>query len=497
MQLNKNYILSNNIKSKDITVGPLENMPEKVIQFGEGNFLRAFVDWQFNELNKQGLFNGRVVLVQPLEKGMVDTINEQDGLYTLLLRGIQKGKEIEKTEIITSVSRGLNPYEDWKGFLECAANPELRYMVSNTTEAGIAYSNLPFSENECPSTYPAKAAAFLYERFKKFNGDASKGLIILACELIENNGSTLKKYILRHAEDWKLGKDFINWIETANYFCNTLVDRIVPGYPKDEIKEITEKLGYEDKIIVAAEIFHLWVIEGDDKIKDELPFAKAGLNVVWTNDLQKHRTLKVRILNGAHTTFTIPSFLAGNDTVRESVNDEILGKFVHEAIFNEIIPILDFPEEKKIEFAKNIIERFQNPFMKHYLLSIALNSVSKFKVRVLPSLLEYQKANKRLPDALTFSLAALIMFYKNKLSNYNKLDLREYPINDDPEVINFFKSMQLGTDYPEAIKMALSNKYFWDTDLNQIKGMTEKVTGYYKSISLIGIRKAISEILKK
>ncbi|MDR3627054.1 MAG: tagaturonate reductase [Ignavibacteriaceae bacterium] len=495
MQLNKNHILSNDIKSKDISIGPLENMPEKVIQFGEGNFLRAFVDWQFNELNKQGLFNGRVVLVQPLEKGMVNTINEQDGLYTLLLRGIQQGKEIEKTEIITSVSRGLNPYEDWKGFLECAANPELRYMVSNTTEAGIAYSNLPFPEDACPSTFPAKAAAFLYERFKKFNGDANKGLIILACELIENNGSTLKKYILRHAEDWKLGKDFINWIENANYFCNTLVDRIVPGYPKDEIKEITEKLGYEDKVIVAAEIFHLWVIEGDEKIKDELPFAKAGLNVAWTNDLQKYRTLKVRILNGSHTTFTIPSFLAGNDTVRDSVNDEVIGKYLNEALFKEIIPVLNFPEEKKLEFAKEIFGRFRNPFIKHYLLSIALNSVSKFKVRVLPSLLEYQKANKRLPDALTFSLAALILFYKNKFSGEAKL--RDYQLNDDDAVINYFKELSSITDARTAVAKVLSNKDFWDVDLNLVEGMTDKVTEYFTAICQSGVRESIIKLLKK
>jgi len=496
MQLNKKYILSNDLKSKNISVGPLQNMPEKVIQFGEGNFLRAFVDWQFNELNKKGIFNGKVVLVQPLDKGMIDVINEQDGLYTLLLRGIQNGKETENTDVITSVSRGINPYEDWNGFLECAANPELRYMVSNTTEAGIAYSSLPFPVNDCPATFPAKAAAFLYERFKKFNGDENKGLIILACELIENNGSALKKYILKHAEDWKLGNDFISWIENANYFCNTLVDRIVPGYPKDEIKEITLKLSYDDKIIVAAEIFHLWVIEGDERIKDELPFAKAGLNVVWTDDIQKYRTLKVRILNGAHTTFTIPSFLSGNDTVKESINDEALGKFINEAIFNEILPILNFPEEKKLQFAENIIERFQNPFIKHYLLSISLNSISKFKVRVLPSLLEYNKKFNRLPDVLTFSLASLILFYRNNFLNYNKLVLRNYEINDDPAVIAFFKDLGPESDTPEAIKLTLSNKDFWDADLNQIEGLTEKVTKYYTLISNIGIREAIEKILK-
>jgi tagaturonate reductase len=496
MQLNKKYISSNNLTTKNISVGPLEDMPEKVIQFGEGNFLRAFVDWQFNEANTKGLFNGKIVLVQPLAQGMVYTINQQDGLYTLLLRGLQNGKQIEKTEIITSISRGLNPYEDWKGFLECAANPDLRYIVSNTTEAGIAYTKLPFPE-ECPATFPAKVTAFLYERFKKFNGDANKGMIILACELIENNGSTLKKYVLQHAEDWKLDANFINWIEKENYFCNTLVDRIVPGYPKDEIDEITQKLGYEDKVIVAAEIFHLWVIQGDERIKDELPFAKAGLNVVWTDDIQQYRTLKVRILNGAHTTLTIPSFLAGNNTVKESVDDNILGKFIDEGIFNEIVPVLNFPEQMKVEFAKNIIERFQNPFMKHYLLSIALNTVSKYKVRVLPTLLEYHKTFNHLPKVLTFSLAALIIFYKNKYSNLNRIELREYPINDDASVVDFFNELGNETDCRTIIKKTLSNVDFWDTDLTQIEGLTEKVIEFYKSISLIGMRDAIIEILKK
>jgi tagaturonate reductase len=273
------------------------------------------------------------------------------------------------------------------------------------------------------------------------------------------------------------------------------VDRIVPGFPKDEIEEITLKLGYEDKVIVAAEIFYLWVIQGDEKIKDELPFAKAGLNVVWTNDIQQYRTLKVRILNGAHTTFTIPSFLAGNNTVKESFDDSTTGQFINEGIFNEILPVLNFPDEMKVEFAKNTIERFQNPFTKHYLLSISLNSVSKYKVRVLPTLLEYHKIYNRLPKILTFSLAALIIFYKNKYSNLDKLELREYQVNDDPDVINFFKDLSNETDYRAVIKKTLSNVSFWDSDLNQIKGLTEKVVEFYKSISIAGMRNAIMEIL--
>jgi tagaturonate reductase len=497
MQLNKKYILSKDFKVKDITVGSLEKMQEKVIQFGEGNFLRAFVDWQFNELNKKGLFNGKIVLVQPLAEGMIDVINRQDGLYTLLMRGLKNGRQIETTEIITSISRGLNPYKDWKGFLECAANAGLRYIVSNTTEAGIAYNKLLFSKDECPSTFPAKVTAFLYERFQKFDGDLNKGMIILTCELIENNGSALKKYVLQHAEDWELGSDFTNWIEHGNYFCNTLVDRIVPGFPKDEIEDITHRLGYEDKVIVTAEIFHLWVIQVDEKIKDELPFAKAGLNVILTNDIQKYRTLKVRILNGTHTTLTIPSFLAGNNTVKESFDDSIISQFINEGIFNEILPVLNFPNEMKVEFAKNTIERFQNPFIKHYLLSISLNSISKYKVRVLPTVLEYHKMYNRLPKVLVFSLAALIIFYKNKYANIDKIELREYEVNDNPDVITFFKDLSNETDYRTVIKKTLSNLNFWDTDLNPIEGLAEKIVEFSKSIINTGIRNAIIELNSK
>ncbi|MHB1688364.1 MAG: tagaturonate reductase [Ignavibacteriaceae bacterium] len=496
MQLNRQFIKSNKNLLNNIAIGPLEDMPERIIQFGEGNFLRAFVDWHFNEVNKQGLFNGKVVVVQPLKEGMIDAINNQDGLYTLLLRGIHNGKQIENTEIITSISRGINPYSDWKVFLDCAANHDLRFMVSNTTEAGIAYTKIPFPGNECSVSFPAKVTAFLYERYKKFNGAKDKGMIIIPCELIEDNGDTLHKYILQHAEDWNLENNFIQWIEENNYFFNTLVDRIVPGYPKDEIETLTKRLGYEDKIIVSAEIFHLWVIQGNKIASEELPFVKAGLNVVWTDDIKPYRNLKVRILNGAHTMFTIPSFLSGNDTVQESVEDEVVGDYIEQGLFNEIIPTLNFPEEKKLQFAQEIIERFQNPYIKHYLLSITLNSISKFKVRVLPSLLEYYEMNKQAPEALSFSLAALISFYRGYCSN-NSLNgsSRKFILNDDAGVIKFFNSLKNQNDCDEVVKAVLANESFWNFDLNKINGLTDIVSYYYKSIGSLGMKPAIEELL--
>jgi len=496
MYLNRKFLETNKDNLKNISTGSLEEMPERVIQFGEGNFLRAFVDWQFDRLNRKGLFNGKIVIVQPLKEGMINAINEQDGLYTLLLRGIQNGKQIEKTEIITSVSRAINPYSDWNDFLSCASNPHLRFMVSNTTEAGIAYTKTPFPKEECPASFPAKVTAFLYERFKKFNGADDKGMIIIPCELIENNGTTLKKYILHYAADWDLEKEFSEWIEKNNFFYNTLVDRIVPGYPKDEIEGLTKKLGYEDKVIVSAEIFHLWVIQGNEIAREELPFVDAGLNVVWADDITPYRTLKVRILNGAHTMFTIPSYLAGKNTVRESVEDDATGNFLKEGLFNEIIPTLDVAYEKKMKYAEEIIERFLNPFIKHYLLSITLNSVSKFKVRVLPSLLRYCEINNRVPETMTFSLAALISFYKGLCSGYSENgNEREHPINDDEKVMMFFNGLKNQNDCDKIVQTVLGNIDFWDRDLNDVEGLTDRVSYYYKSIGKIGMKPAIEKLL--
>ncbi len=496
MRLNREYFEKAKNLNPNVTVGPMGNMPEKVIQFGEGNFLRAFVDWHFNELNKKGLFNGKIVVVQPLEKGMIDVINEQDGLYTLLLRGIQNGVQIERSEIITALNRVINPYTDWQAFLKCASNPELRYIVSNTTEAGIEYTPADFPVNECPASFPAKVTALLYERYKIFNGADDKGMIIIPCELIENNGITLKEYILRHASDWNLESGFSKWIEKSNYFCNTLVDRIVPGYPADEIEVLTNKLGYEDRVIVSAEIFHLWVIQGDKRAAAELPFNEAGLNVVWTEDISAYRTLKVRILNGAHTMFTIPSYLKGHDTVKESVENKLTGSFIVEGLFNEILPTLDFPEEQKLAYTKSVIERFQNPFIKHYLESITLNSVSKFKVRVLPSLIKYYEIKNSVPDVLSFSLAALIAYYRGYCrAEQVKTGIRDRKLKDNEEVISFFEKLRETQDCNESVKTVLANHEFWDYDLNSIDTLTEKVCKYYQSISKHGMNAAIEKLL--
>jgi len=485
--------------------GEIKDFPEKVLQFGEGNFLRGFVDWMFHRLNEQGLFQGRICVVQPIENGLVDVLNEQDGLYTLILRGIQGGKVVEDKEIITSVSRGINPYKDFDEYLKCAENPELRVIISNTTEAGIKYNPEDKLADTPPASFPGKLTVLLYRRFKAFNGDDSKGLIIIPCELIDRNGEQLKKIVLQLSDEWNLGNDFVDWMNRSCYFVNTLVDRIVTGYPRDEIAGLQEQLGYEDKLLDTAEIFHLWVIEGDKQLEEELPFTKAGLNVIWTDDQMPYRERKVRILNGAHTMTVLAAYLYGKDTVKECMDDEVISLYIKKGIFEEIIPTLDLPKEELEEFANAVLERFSNPFIKHYLLSIALNSTSKFKTRVLPSITEYVNRVGKLPKILTFSMAALIAFYKGREIKGTSLvgtrNSQEYTINDDLPVLEFFKGVWAEFDGSESgvyalVEKVLSWKELWGSNLNDIPEFTNAVAGCLKNILFNGIHKAMQNVLK-
>lgn len=481
MQLNRATIAQITARGT-VAVGPLDLFPEKVIQFGSGNFLRGFADWMFNELNKRNLFNGRVIIVKMLSSHSPGKLNQQDGLYTLLLRGVQNGKVVEQAQIITAISRELNPYIEWKQFLACAELPELRYVVSNATEAGIEYVQTGQPASECPASFPAKLTAFLFHRYKHFAGAPGRGMVILPCELIERNGTMLKELILRHAADWKLEEGFAEWLKTACRFFNTLVDRIVPGYPTEEAASLAQSLGYEDTLLDTGEPFHLWVLEGDMSVSRELSFADAGLNVLWTDNLTPYRTRKVRILNGAHTMSVLAAFQAGKDTVLEMVNDKTIGTFMRRGIFDEIIPTLDLPEKEKSDFAASVIERFQNPFIKHHLLSISLNSVSKFKVRVLPSLLKYAELKQRIPEVLAFSLAALITFYRGKLDKHGVYmgdrNGTPYEIKDNQEYLRFF-NQQWQTNVSDVAVLTrniLANQDMWGRDLSVISGLTDTTT---------------------
>jgi tagaturonate reductase len=481
-----------------------ENLPERVIQFGEGNFLRAFVDWMFDKMNKNGLFNGRVVLVQPIAEGLAGMINDQDGLYTLLLRGLQDGKATEIKDIITSVSRCINPYSQWQEYLKCAENADIEFVVSNTTEAGIAFNSSDKLDDAPPLSYPGKLTAYLYHRFKHFKGDASKGMVIIPCELIDRNGDNLKKIVLKLADLWNLPAEFKSWVLENNQFLNTLVDRVVTGYPRDEIKEITAKLGYQDNIVDTGELFHLWVIEGPKELSARLPFTKVGLNVIWTDDMTPYRTRKVRILNGAHTSSVPAAFLYGLETVGEMMDHEVLGKYVRSIIADEIIPSIDLDKAMLKEFADAVVERFQNPFIKHYLLSILLNSASKFKARVLPSILEYYKLQGTLPEKLTFSLAALIAVYKDGKIDGSAMQAKraagEFVMKDDMAVLEFFVKTWAAYDGSAAgaekvAKEVLGNIQMWGQDLNQVAGLTAKVGGYLHKITASGMKTVVDELV--
>lgn len=425
-------------------------------------------------MNEKTSFDGDVQIIQPLSSGLASMIEKQDGLYHVLLQGILHGKTYQESRLISSVTGAMNPFDDYDAYLKSAENPSLKFIISNTTEAGIAFDPADTDHESLPVTFPGKLTALLYQRFKTFQGNKDAGLVIIPCELIEKNGEQLLSCVLNYAQLWQLPEAFTTWVSESCSFCNTLVDRIVPGFPKDSIKEIQEELGYEDNLVVKAEPFHLWVIEGPEELKEIFPAEAAGLQVKFVKDLTPYRTRKVRILNGAHTTLVPVAYLKGLRTVRESVEDPKIGNFLNETIFQEIIPTLDLPEEELKQFANDVLDRFKNPFIHHELASIALNSISKFKVRVLPSLLEYERVKETWPTNLTYSLAALIMFYNPETG---------CPVKDDEEVCNFFKNIWVHGNIEDVVEQTLAKTEFWDQDLNQKSGLKTVIVGHLRTMS--------------
>lgn len=464
--------------------------PVKVLQFGEGNFLRAFVDYAFQKLNKEVDFNVGIAMIQPLENGMVDMINDQDGIYTLFMNGIKKNEKIQDIELIDNVVKGINPYKNYDDYLALAKEEELQFVISNTTEAGIEFIETDTYDMRPPVAFPARLTVFLHERFRYFKGATDKGLTIIPCELINYNADTLKEIILKYSDLWQLGDEFKFWLTNSCTYHNTLVDRIVPGYPRNEIEEYNSKLNYQDNLIVTAEPFFLWVIEGDDALREKLPFHKTNLNVKIVSDMQPFRTLKVRILNGAHTAMVPFSLLYGNETVRETVDGEFTGKFV-DSVIEEISGTLDMDENDVKSYAEEVMDRFRNPFIKHLLSDIALNSVSKFKVRVLPSILEYYNKNQQLPVNLTFSFACLILFYKG---NWND---KELPVKDSQDVVGVFASAWKQSDLHKVVDTVLSNQDFWEQDLTKINGLSQDIVFAISEIEINGVEKAYSNVNKQ
>lgn len=471
--------------------------PIKVVQFGEGNFLRGFVDYMIDIANEKGVFDGDIVLIKPIEFGSLQTFHDQDCQYTVSLRGIVDGEAKVLNRVVTSVTDVVDTYAEYEKYNNLAKLDSLRFVVSNTTEAGIVYDSSDRFEANPPKTFPGKLTKFLYTRFQAFAGDMEKGLVMLPVELIDDNGIMLKKCVIQLIEQWELSAEFKNWVEKACVFTSTLVDRIITGYPKDEVESIWTELGYEDRILVTGEPFALWVIESEKDISKEFPLPEAGLPVVFTDNQKPYKQRKVRILNGAHTSFVLASYLAGNDIVLESMQDDDIKNFMMKTIFDEVIPTLTLPEAELKEFAEAVITRFNNPYVKHALLSISLNSVSKWRARCLPSLLGYVEKTGTLPKHLTFSIAALMAFYTGTEIRGKALighrDGTEYEVLDDKAVLEFFaaNSNQATGDF---VKAYLGNIDFHGQDLTKVKGLAEAVTVYLDDIRKNGMRAAVCRL---
>lgn len=471
--------------------------PIKVLQFGEGGFLRAFVDYMIDVANEKGVFNGNIVLVKPIEFGNLDFFHQQDCQYTLSLRGVENGEAKVINRQITSVSDAVGAVEEYDRFMEYAKSDDLRFIVSNTTEAGIVYEEDDKFESCPPKTFPGKLTKFLHTRFEHFGGAMDKGLIMLPVELIADNGPVLKRCVNNYIKLWNLGDEFAAWVKDACIFSSTLVDRIVTGYPRDEAEKMWEELGYRDNLLDTGELFALWVIESEKNFSDEFPMDKAGLPVIFTDNQKPYKERKVRILNGAHTSFVLASYLAGNDIVLESMKDELVRNFMKSTIFDEVIPTLSLPKDELVDFANAVIERFENPYVKHQLLSIALNSVSKWRARCMPSLLGYIEKEGKVPKHLAFSLAALMAFYSaTELRDgalIGKRNGEEYKIMDDADVLEFFKA-NCEKEESEFVKAFLSNEKFFGEDLTKQLDLADIVTKNLKDIHAMGMRKAMEAL---
>ena len=465
--------------------------PERIIQFGEGNFLRAFVDWIVYNMNEKTNFNGSAVVVQPIEKGMIDMLDKQDCLYHVNLQGLDHGKTVNSLTLIDVISRTLNPYTDNEAYLKLAEQPEMRFVVSNTTEAGITFDPSCKLTDAPASSFPGKLTQLLYHRFKTFNGDKSKGFIIIPCELIFHNGHKLKETIHQYIEHWSLGEEFKAWFDGACGVYSTLVDRIVPGFPRKDIAAIQEKVGYNDNLVVQGEVFHLWVIEAPQSVADEFPADKAGLNVLFVPSEAPYHERKVTLLNGPHTVLSPVAYLAGVDIVRDACNHEVIGKFIHRVMFDELMETLNLPKDELKKFANDVFERFNNPFVDHQVTSIMLNSFPKYETRDLPGLKVYLERKGELPKGLVLGLAAIITYYKGG----KRADGAEIVPNDSPEIMELLKSLWATGSTRKVAEGVLAAESIWGEDLNETAGLTDMITGYLDDIQEKGMMKVVEQLI--
>ena len=489
------------MKALNRRTAPKSCAPERVIQFGEGNFLRCFVDWIIWNMNRRTDFNASVVVVQPIERGMADWLNGQDCLYHVNLQGRLNGEVVNSLDRVDVISRALNAYTQYAAFMALADQPEIRFVVSNTTEAGIAFDPACKLTDTPPSSYPGKLTQLLYRRYRTFRGDPAKGLIIMPCELIFLNGHRLKECIYQYIDLWRsdLGDDyegFRTWFTESCYVCATLVDRIVPGFPRKEIKQIQERACYEDNLVVQGEAFHLWVIERPENmsveaLKAEFPAGKAGLNVLIVESEQPYHERKVTLLNGPHTVLSPVAYLSGIDIVRDACQHPVVGRFIHRVMYEELMPTLNLPEDELRRFADDVMERFVNPFVDHQVTSIMLNSFPKYETRDLPGLKTYLQRKGELPKGLVLGLAAIITYYKGG----TRADGAPIVPNDAPEIMELLKSLWATGDVRHVAEGVLAEKSIWNENLNHIPGLTDLLTAFLTKIQEKGMLATVEDIL--
>ncbi|MDY7545168.1 tagaturonate reductase [Glaciimonas sp. CA11.2] len=466
------------------------SLPIKFIQFGEGNFLRAYIDWQIDLLNERVGLNAGVVVVRPRGHTAKPLLDVQDGLFTTLIQGIdEKGGAVRQYRKISCVQREINAVTMYDDFLALARNPDTRFVVSNTTEAGIVTNDTDALTDAPPLSFPAKLTQLMFERFRHFDGAQDKGWVILPCELIDHNGPALKAAVLHFAVLWKLDSQFITWLEQANTFCSTLVDRIVSGFPESQIADIETELGYKDQFLVAAEYYYVFIIQGPAWLADELRLADANLNIKLVDDIAPYKQMKVGILNGGHTTLVPVALLAGLTSVSKAVNHPTIGDFLIAALDNEIIPALPLPHDEMVQFAADVLRRFRNPSIHHKLESIALNSWPKFAARVMPQIQSFHAITGKLPQRLVLALAATLLLYRGDV----------VILSDDAATLTWFQDawsrVKTGQDTTrDLVGQWLANTSLWNSDLNQIDGLTNAVVSALASIERDGILATINAI---
>lgn len=465
--------------------------PVKILQFGEGNFLRAFVDWMIDGANEKKLMNHSITVVQPIPQGenIRQIFERQDCLYHVYLEGVKNKQPIKEVSLVKSIHNIVNPYSDYEAYRETFLGDELELIFSNTTEAGIRYEEGDDLSAKPPKSFPAKITALLFERFKKFNGAPHKGLHIICCELIENNGSTLQEYVLKHARFNQLGNDFEKWLTEHCHFYDTLVDRIVPGFPKDTINDIKKEIGFDDNLVVKGEYFHVWAIGGNTLIKEKLPLDKAGYNVLFMEDIRPFRAKKVRILNGAHTAMVQIGLLMDCQTVKNTFDTPEIEQYIHKMVETEVLPVIDGNREEVKYFAEKIVERFYNPFIKHYLKDISLNSLSKWETRDFPTVKDnYMKFGKTAP-LTTFSFAAMLVLYSGQSGV-------TFMPNDTPEFIELIRSSFNKHNIKKWVTTIVHNKDMWTEDLSAIPHFIDEVSTYVTAILQNGIQKTLLQLIQ-